>query len=339
MLHREKKKNVSKRKYDGDMLHREKIKKSIRKYGDNILHRKKVKESSIRKYRLNQLHRQNVKSMSKRKYRENTEHKQHVKASIKLKRQQIKEKAEEFDFVMQRFLEMIKDGPDFVCGVCQRLLFRHQVLHCNREYYNRKAIGPIYDKCISEDYLHKCDNTRVKPCQWLDSPRGKLWICYTCHYKINKGEIPPECTTNKLKVHPVPEELSCLNSLEQHLIALRIPFIKMLALPKGGQNGVHGPVTCVPANIVQTSNLLPLSSMEGSLLPVKLKRKLTYKGHYKYQFVDTMHIRQALKCLKQINVHYKDVEFNEVWLNEFCREQDDVIVKESDTHVKVVKHL
>lgn len=55
--------------------------------------------------------------------------------------------------------------------------------------------------------------------------------------------------------------------------------------------------------------------MEGSLLPVKLKRKLTYKGYYKYQFVDTMHIREALKCLKQINLHYK--EFNEVWLNEF----------------------
>ncbi len=140
---------------------------------------------------------------------------------------------------------------------------------------------------------------------WLDTPRGKLWICYTCHYKINKGEIPPECARNNLKVHPIPPELSCLNSLEQHLIALHIPFMKMLALPKGGQNGVHGPITCVPANIVQTSNLLPLSSMEGSLVPVKLKRKLTYKGHYKYQFVDTMHIRQALKCLKQINLHYK----------------------------------
>lgn len=254
---------------------------------------------------------------------------------MKLKRQQIKKKAEQFDFVMQRFLDLIKDGPDFVCCVCQRLLFRHQVLHCNREYYDRKAIGSIYDICITEEYLHKCDSSCVMPCQWLDSHRGKLWICYTCHYKINRGEIPPECATNKLKVHPVPKELSCLNSLEQHLIALHIPFMKMLALPKGGQNGVHGPVTCVPANIVQTSNLLPLSSMEGSLLPVKLKRKLTYKGHYKYQYVDTMHIRQALKCLKQINVHYKDVEFNEVWLNEFCREQDDnVIVQESDTHAE-----
>ncbi|XP_058494640.1 uncharacterized protein LOC131465769 [Solea solea] len=71
-----------------------------------------------------------------------------------------------------------------------------------------------------------------------------------------------------------------------------------------------------------TSNVLPRSTMEGSLLPVKLKRKLTYKGHYRYQYVDTMHIREALRYLKQANVHYKDIEFNEEWLNELGRQPD-----------------
>ena len=70
--------------------------------------------------------------------------------------------------------------------------------------------------------------------------------------------------------------------------------------------------------------------MEGSLLPVKLKRKLTYKGHYEYQFVDTMHVRQALQLLKESNVHYKDVVFNEDWVNEFCKETN-VDVSEKDT--------
>ena len=166
--------------------------------------------------------------------------------------------------------------------------------------------------------------------------RGQLWICCTCNSKINRGVMPSECVRNNLAVHPIAAELACLNSLEQHLIALNIPFMKMLALPKGGQNGVHGPVTCVPANIVQTNHLLPRSiTMEGSLLPVKLKRKLTYKGHYEYQFVDTLHIRKALQYLKQTNEHYKDVEFNEAWLNNFCREQDvEVLGKENDTNVE-----
>ncbi|XP_029949267.1 uncharacterized protein LOC115389839 [Salarias fasciatus] len=90
-----------------------------------------------------------------------------------------------------------------------------------------------------------------------------------------------------------------------------------------GQNGVHGPVTCVPANIVQTTTVLPRSSMEGSLLQVKLKRKLTYKGHYEYQFVDTLRVRQALDYLKRTNVYYKDIEFNEDWVNEFNRQEDE----------------
>lgn len=136
--------------------------------------------------------------------------------------------------------------------------------------------------------------------------------------------MPPESVKNHLEVHPIPPELACLNSLEKHLIALHIPFMKMLALPKGGQNGVHGPVTCVPANIVETTNVLPRSSMEGSLLPVKLKHKLAYKGNYQYQFVDTIHIRQALQYLKESNVHYKDVEFNESW------QQDEALEEESN---------
>ena len=131
----------------------------------------------------------------------------------------------------------------------------------------------------------------VLPCQWLDTARGQLWICFTCHGKISRGTMPPESALNNLATSFIPPALACLNSLEQHLIALHIPFMKLLALPKGGQNGVHGPVTCVPANIVQTSNLLPCSDMDESLMPVKLKRKLTYKGHYEYQYVDSMRIK------------------------------------------------
>ena len=224
---------------------------------------------------------------------------------------------------MQQFLEKVADGPDFVCCVCHRLLFRHQVLHCKKDNYSKtQTVASIAANCITEDYLHQCTEDCDLPCHWLDTARGKLWICFSCHYKINRGQMPPECWSNNLTVQAIPPELACLNSLEQHLIALHIPFMKMLALPKGGQNGVHGPVTCVPANIVETSNVLPRSNMEGSLLAVKLKRKLTYKGHYEYQFVDTLHIKQALQYLKQTNSYYADIEFNEAWINDFCREQE-----------------
>ncbi|KAK0135929.1 hypothetical protein N1851_028200 [Merluccius polli] len=329
--HRVKVKQMSKTKYRINKSHRVKVKQmSKTKYRINKSHRVKVKQMSKTKYRLNKSHRLNVKSISRKKYHGSRQYRQRVIAHIKLKRQHIKAILTEFDVVMQQFLTKVNDGPDFVCSVCFRKMFRNQVLCCSIEDYSKtEQIHLIASKCISEEYLHKCSTNCVLPCQWLDTARGKLWICFTCHGKISRGTMPPESALNNLATSVIPPELACLNSLEQHLIALHIPFMKLLALPKGGQNGVHGPVTCVPANIVQTSNLLPRSDMDESLIPVKLKRKLTYKGHYEYQYVDSMRIKQALQYLKRTNVHYKDVEFNEAWLNGFCREQESVAEHDS----------
>ncbi|TKS65838.1 ATP-dependent DNA helicase PIF7 [Collichthys lucidus] len=315
-----------KKRYHEDALFRENVKIAYKlQYHKDLPYQKKAKERSKIKYRVNLKHRQSIKARSAKTYRGSTEFRKRVSGRVTSKRQQLKVQSEDFDFVMDRFLDKVKNGPDFVCCVCHRLLFRHQVLQCRRDYYREKAgVCVIAEQCITEHYLHLCSRRCESPCRWVDTPRSELWICYTCHYKINKGQVPAESVKNNLALDPIPPELACLNKLEQHLIALHIPFMKMLALPKGGQNGVHGPVTCVPSNIVETTNLLPRTSMEGSLLPVKLKRKLTYKGYYEYEYVDTTHIKQALQYLKENNVHYKEVHFNAEWSNEFSKPDADV---------------
>lgn len=83
------------------------------------------------------------------------------------------------------------------------------------------------------------------------------------------GEIPPEAAANNMFLEPVPEELSRLNNLEQHLISLHIPFMKVMALPKGGQKNIHGPVVCVPSDL-KKATFLPLKEDENLLLRVKL---------------------------------------------------------------------
>ena len=62
--------------------------------------------------------------------------------------------------------------------------------------------------------------------------------------------------------------------------------------------------------------------MEGSLLKVKLKPKLTYKGYYEYHFVDVLHVRLALEYLKSNSVLYNDIQYNEERVNEFCRQEE-----------------
>ena len=76
-----------------------------------------------------------------------------------------------------------------------------------------------------------------------------------------------------------PAELSCLNALEQRLISLRVPFMKMVALPSGKQRCIHGPAVNVPALVtcsastysslstlalVSTSSIVAVGSQSGS---------------------------------------------------------------------------
>ncbi|CAF4329170.1 unnamed protein product, partial [Rotaria sordida] len=59
------------------------------------------------------------------------------------------------------------------------------------------------------------------------------WICKLCSDKIKKQQMPNRAVVNKLEVCEVPSELKKLNNLEKHLIALRLPFMKIVNLISG----------------------------------------------------------------------------------------------------------
>ena len=75
--------------------------------------------------------------------------------------------------------------------------------------------------------------------KWLSSDQsttGKQYVCLTCHKYLKKQNLPPQNFNNKLKVLKIPEELATLSSLEAHLIAQRLPFMKIMSRPSGGQS-------------------------------------------------------------------------------------------------------
>ncbi|XP_038063129.1 uncharacterized protein LOC119733831 [Patiria miniata] len=148
-------------------------------------------------------------------------------------------------------------------------------------------------------------------------------------WKLCQKKIPAEAWMNNLELVDIPEELRCLNILEEHLISINIPFMKMLALPRGGQNGVHGPVVCVPSNITKTLTALPRCNSSNELIRVKLKRKLTYKGYYQYQLVSKDNVENALHYLKANNIWYKDIVVNKEWQNPLL--DDDHKLEEQDS--------
>ena len=61
--------------------------------------------------------------------------------------------------------------------------------------------------------------------------------------------MPVQAKANGLKLCEIPSELSRLNVLELRLICLRVPFMKMVALPAGKQKSIHGPAVNVPSTM------------------------------------------------------------------------------------------
>ena len=181
-------------------------------------------------------------------------------------------------------------------------MYRESVVKYEEKKYEKlsqKQIGPALQK-----YLYK-------------STDGKIWICTTCHRKLKQGKIPAQCKVNNLDLDVVPDELSKLNSIEIRLVSKRIPFMKMVALPRGRQTAIHGPAVNIPTNLDTICKLLPRLPKDSEILPMKLKRRLSYKGHYMYDSVHPETMMTALYWLKANNILYGDININEVWTKEW----------------------
>ena len=136
--------------------------------------------------------------------------------------------------------------------------------------------------------------------------------------------MPAQTKANNLFLEDIPQKLSDLNEMEIHLISLHIPFMKMVALPCGQQRAIHGPAVNVPNDLNPVHELLPRLPSQAQLVPMKLKRKLCYKGHYMYAFVRPGMIMAALEWLKANNALYKDVEVNMSWEDDAARDDSEL---------------
>lgn len=120
--------------------------------------------------------------------------------------------------------------------------------------------------------------------------------------------MPVQAVTNSLSLDDIPETLKDLSTLESTLISKRIPFMKILALPRGKQKAVHGCVVNVPVNPEETCSILPRLPSSS----FKLKRKIEYRGHVIVQSIRPLKIMESLQHLKneQKNPHYQDIIIN-----------------------------
>jgi hypothetical protein len=94
--------------------------------------------------------------------------------------------------------------------------------------------------------------------------------------------MPAQSVGNQLQLDNIPDELGELSSLERHLFSRGIPFAKLAALPRGKQLAILGPFVNVPSVATTVEPLLPRIASDVSLIALKLKRRLRYRGYNMY---------------------------------------------------------
>ena len=99
-----------------------------------------------------------------------------------------------------------------------------------------------------------------------------------------------------------------LNRLEQFIFKNPVPFIRIANCKMGRYVKVHGNMILISSDIEHSmSKILPC---EQKIIPVSLKRKLSYKGYYIEEWVDVAKIEIYFNWLKTNNPFFKDVQLN-----------------------------
>jgi hypothetical protein len=188
-----------------------------------------------------------------------------------------------------------KLGPVYVCLCCRQLWFKRSVVALNS--MKRKT---ILSNCLTG----------------LLSKDGKEYLCTTCNQKLLKGKIPT-CAPQNVPNFPVlPEPLADLTAVENHLLAPRIPFMQVCMLPRGKQFQLSGAVVNVPAVLSRVQTLLPRRFGMEETVALKLKRRLRYKGTYKFENIRPDKVMRALQWLCENSLLWQaaGISIDDDWL-------------------------
>lgn len=169
------------------------------------------------------------------------------------------------------------------------------------------------------------------------------WVSKTCLLAVKQDNIPKCSLANDMKFPPIPEELK-LTHLEERLISPPLAFIQLKEFPRGGQLNLKGNIVNVPADVNTTVKLLPRMFDNTGTLPVKLKRKLSYKHVVAFEKIRPNKVFEAARWLIDNSALFRSegVEVDSAWLNGYeemqqveenaqteCQEKDQVLELDS----------
>ena len=207
---------------------------------------------------------------------------------------------------IKRFHSDIAIGPLYVCSCCHQTWFR-------------KSVSMLMNTHISAE-------SKRLYCTDLTSVGNEEWICHTCLSALRENKPPKLSVANGMKWPDKPPELN-LHQLEERLIALRIPFMQIRELPRGGQYSLKGNVINVPVDIQPTINCLPRPMDENFTVAIQLKKKLSYKKVDFKENVRPLRVLTALHWLMNNSELYKKsgIIVDDNWFQEVTESAEDTV--------------
>ena len=180
-----------------------------------------------------------------------------------------------------QFETYIRLSPNEYCSCCDRFLFSNQV----------KSLGTKTNAVIQSLHLDASDK-----------------LCSMCYKYLAEGKIPSlSSDLNSLKVDNVPEDLSCLNSLEKKLVAKIQVCMTLIILP-GGQYAEKGLIVDLPQDV---------ESLVGKLVGVNSVCTV----HFEHQnavgsrgsfLIDAFKVIRGFMWLKSKNILYRNLSVNDL---------------------------
>ena len=213
---------------------------------------------------------------------------------------------ENIENAIKQFHSDISIWPLYVCSCCHQTWFR-------------KSVSMLKNTHIPAE-------SKQQHCTIFISVNNKEWICHTCLSALRDSKIPKLSVTNGMKWPIKPPELN-LHQLEERLIALRIPFMQIRELPRGGQYSLKGNVINVPVDIQPTINCLPRPMDENFTVAIQLKKKLSYKTVDFKENVRPLRVLTALHWLMNNSKLYKNsgIVIDDDWFQEVTESAEETV--------------
>ena len=206
------------------------------------------------------------------------------------------------------------------------------VVECLKQFDENIAVGPLFVcTCCHQTWFRKSvsllKNTTIRKCSFnyctkLKSVKSEEWICHTCLSALKDGKVPKLSVANGMKWPNKPPELD-LHQLEERLIALRIPFMQIRELPRGGQYSLKGNVINVPVDIQPTVDSLPRPMDEHFTVAIQLSyKKIDFKEN-----VRPMRVLTALHWLLTNSDMYKNsgITVDNNWFQAVTESAEDTV--------------